>query len=1678
MRTVTKFIILCVLCATAFSSVSAQEEECACLNCPVPIYNNSISYAQTYVQVNGENDLATCPLQQVCFEITHTWVGDLSASLISPNGTRYLIMADINNDTLGCGNSSNNINVCVNVGTDNPLTANEEYVCNGPGFWECLIGDDWTVPCGVTDPRTPAVVAPNCDLNDYNTPGAPANGIWTLAVSDICPWDVGFIENFTLDFECGAGCFDCDSDGGDLVISDVAACEGDPSLLIEATPTYDTEQPDTLEYGYTFIISQDDFIFGVTENPDLTTAPPGEYQICGLSYLLSEAGQLSALIGTSVTDLQNVPNWCAATSSNCGTVTIFGQSAATEITLEKCAEDCLTYEGIDYCNEGNFPLTYQDQNGCDSTVMLSVIDYEISEPGTITLFSCNNDCIIYAGNEYCTPGDYTVTLTGANGCDSLVNLTYAHYATDAPTEINLTVCENACATYNGTDYCTAGTYEIIFADENGCDSLVNLTIGNHADAPASTATLQICAGQCGTYAGVEYCETGVFPLTYQNENGCDSLVNLTVENYPEIPATTATLQICAGQCGTYEGTEYCETGVFPLTYQSENGCDSLVNLTVENYPTAETNSTENFTICAGECVTYADAEYCAAGTFPVVLTNENGCDSLVNITVAFTEVNAVITEPAALNCTVTSVTLDASASVADSFIWENADGELVGNTAVVEVSEAICYTLITEKDGCQATQTVCVNDESPAAPTALIEGETLICSGAEITYFAESDNEAATFAWDIPANATLLDDSNSAQPLIRWNDAQGGEICVTATDECGTSSPICLSVSGSNLEILDVVQDCDLTTETYTVSITVNADAENLDIDDTTGGSWNGNIFTSGSIAGGTPFSFTITDGICEPVIAAGENDCLCITDAGEFSSGLTEVCADATAVLALSQNPVLADGDILVYLLHNGTADVIGDEIYAIKTVPEFDLEPTMQTGVTYFATAAAGDALDTTDLDFDDPCLSLTEGAPVLFSNEPTATWSGDAAICDGGEAVLNLTFTGNAPFTATINGEVFTGLPAEYAHSVTVETTTEFILSTVTDAGGCTVNADQAALVVVNQTPTVTVAPNAEICNTDGENDIHILNFDDLQTGNVIPLTWTDTDGSNAVGTLPLLDFTGVAPGVYTFTYTTTNAVLPCENISGTVEITVENCSCPDGSFVGTALCNDTENFSLTTLQNEPLAGTWSITGAPNGQNPASIEGDNFLVNNAAAGTYEITFTLAETPAEGCPTTWTENIEVSAFNSAGITSAAFEFCENETATVDLFTALSDADSGGMWADISANPVADFDANNPLIDTENLAAGIYEFTYTQDNAEPCQDETSIVTLEIHALPVADAGEDMTLTCETSATLLGGENTSTGSGFTYAWYVTDGAFSTEINPETAEGGTYTLVVTNAFGCTASDAVTIEATASLPVPEISVTPVGCYGEENGAIEITGISGGVEPYVYSLDGAAFTDNPDFSNLSAATYNLVIEDANGCQNEINFDITQPQETTVVLTATLDNLDPPTITLGESFEISALVNIPEDSLMSVTWTGGEYLDCDTCLNVTATPIETTTFTVTIQANECEEIVNSITVFVNKDREIFVPNIFSPDDDGQNDVFHIFADDNVERVLSFAIYARWGDRVFFQEDFTPNDPFFGWDGTHLGQDMNSGVFVWAAEVEFIDGEKVVFKGDVTLAR
>ncbi len=145
--------------------------------------------------------------------------------------------------------------------------------------------------------------------------------------------------------------------------------------------------------------------------------------------------------------------------------------------------------------------------------------------------------------------------------------------------------------------------------------------------------------------------------------------------------------------------------------------------------------------------------------------------------------------------------------------------------------------------------------------------------------------------------------------------------------------------------------------------------------------------------------------------------------------------------------------------------------------------------------------------------------------------------------------------------------------------------------------------------------------------------------------------------------------------------------------------------------------------------------------------------------------------------------------------------------------------------------------------------------------------------------------------------------------------------------------------------------------------------------------------------------------------------------------------------------------------------------------SWSPADFLSCVDCPDPTVIrPNRDMTFIVEVTDENGCTASDFVTVFVHP--KIFIPTAFSPNGDGINDVVMVYAISGVRNIRSLRFYSRWGEVVSENYHVPPNDPDFGWDGRHNGQKLNPGVYVWIAEVEFVDGNVKTFSGGVTLIK
>ena len=233
--------------------------------------------------------------------------------------------------------------------------------------------------------------------------------------------------------------------------------------------------------------------------------------------------------------------------------------------------------------------------------------------------------IVYATPATATSGTYYIkgTVSGG-GCYSIAPVVAVVHAPDT-TVLNQRVCPNGTYTFNGSTLSSSGTYSATFTGANTCDSVVvlNLTILTN---DTTNFGQSICQGSTYAFGGSQLGASGVYTHTFTSSIGCDSVVVLTLTvNHPD---TTVFIQsICAGSTYTFNGVSLSSGGIYIDTLTNVNGCDSflVLSLTVNRRDTTILTPS----ICRGSTYAFNGANLSATGIYFDTLSNVHGCDSLI-----------------------------------------------------------------------------------------------------------------------------------------------------------------------------------------------------------------------------------------------------------------------------------------------------------------------------------------------------------------------------------------------------------------------------------------------------------------------------------------------------------------------------------------------------------------------------------------------------------------------------------------------------------------------------------------------------------------------------------------------------------------------------------------------------------------------------------------------------------------------------------------------------------------------------------------------------------------------------------------------------------------------------------------------------------------------------------------
>ncbi len=289
-----------------------------------------------------------------------------------------------------------------------------------------------------------------------------------------------------------------------------------------------------------------------------------------------------------------------------------------------------------------------------------------------------------------------------------------------------------------------------------------------------------------------------------------------------------------------------------------------------------------------------------------------------------------------------------------------------------------------------------------------------------------------------------------------------------------------------------------------------------------------------------------------------------------------------------------------------------------------------------------------------------------------------------------------------------------------------------------------------------------------------------------------------------------------------------------------------------------------------------------------------------------------------------------------------------------------------------------------------------------------------------------------------------------------------------------ATPGSYTAVVTDKTGCV----VTTNAIVLLPTenPLVSITAPDtavCSGQ---AITfMAGVTGIDIPLSYQwLVNGVLTEDTDAVYTSS---NLGNGDSVACLVTSTATCVLPASATSVARVTPSpSVDPGqvfTITYGQSSVLQPGIT---GDIVQYKWTPSTGISDSTIRDPVANPPATTVYNLrVVSANGCQG-TGEITVKVNS--LVRIPNAFTPNGDGKNDVFYILGGPAGSRIKDFSIFNRWGAKVFQVHNVSPGDPDFGWTGRVNGQPAPAGTYVYMAVLTLEGGQSETYSGTVILIR
>lgn len=459
----------------------------------------------------------------------------------------------------------------------------------------------------------------------------------------------------------------------------------------------------------------------------------------------------------------------------------------------------------------------------------------------------------------------------------------------------------------------------------------------------------------------------------------------------------------------------------------------------------------------------------------------------------------------------------------------------------------------------------------------------------------------------------------------------------------------------------------------------------------------------------------------------------------------------------------------------------------------------------------------------------------------------------------------------------------------------------------------------------------------------------------------------------------------------------------------------------------------------------------------------DGDSTLLNNAThvyenAGMYPL-LAIAENNA-GCRAEWTGQLSVAPKPLAAL-AVVDSVCRGEATT---FISESVGNSSCLWLFGDETMGDDCNSSHAYANTGTFVASLIVISDFG-----CRDTA---VQQVYVRPSPDADFDMSVLENCAFDPIVFQDASTDATG-WAWSLGDGSTqnSTAFEHSYIDGGIYQVQLVASYEGVCRDTATRQLVIyDLPEFAFELEPE-CTQEEGYTLTIQ-----TEDENFAF---VFGDNYSLAGklhprLQNGDYRIEVESPEGCLDEAPVFVPQIQELMIGLLE-----DEFSIRLGESVQLELEFNETE---LEFQWTPAEGLDNPSIPNPVSTPFQTLQYVVSARNKAgCVKLDTAIVeVTIDRERGIYLPNAFTPDDSGHNDFFRLLSTNpGLVSLDVFRVFDRWGNMVFEVEGCPASDlQVCSWDGNYKEQKAEQGVYTYYAEIRFIDDVVRVLKGNVTLIR